>query len=111
MKTKIEATERPWHSVTLSRLPGEYAECMVMSENGLCIASVEATTNELAEANAALIVQAVNSHDELVRALENILTAVEIVDGSETPDQNDTEHLLACCDKARAALQRVKGGE
>lgn len=59
------------------------------------------------EANAALIVRAVNCHDELVKALEAILAKHKGLFG-------DPPHELAGCDlqdieRAYAALARAKG--
>lgn len=63
------------------------------------------------EANAAFIVRACNNHDPLVAALENLLTASEILDGQESPpDEADVTHFLNCAQQARAALQAARNG-
>jgi len=101
MKTKIEATQIKAGSFG--------AEVMVL---GLGLRLTVTKNGFPSVTGADSIKNIVNSHDELVRALENILTAADIIDDSQEPlGQNDAEYLLAICRQSRAALQRVKGGE
>jgi hypothetical protein len=50
--------------------------------------------------------QAINSFDALVRALDKLITAAEIVDGQEAPpDSDDVEYLHSAISESRAALR------
>ena len=64
--------------------------------------------NERDRANAAFIVQAVNSHDALVEALTVIMSEIDEQQKCGGGYSIDT-HLLETLDKARAALALAKG--
>jgi hypothetical protein len=47
--------------------------------------------------------------DEAVAALRDLLTAAEIVDGCERPDDLDIEHLQAQFQRSHQAIARIEG--
>lgn len=81
----------------------------IFAEDGSHVASMSDTGDE-AEANAALIVRAVNAHDELVAALRDLTNAYP-----ESDDDNSEANLWArygsefasAVSKARAALAKL----
>lgn len=108
-----EHTPTPW-SYKPAKFPtdGEF-DCGIGAAIGgtsFCIAETFgrcATTIKLdAQANAAFIVKAVNSHDDLVKALEEILSAEkEFREGM--PDAWEGDPLTDACKQAREALAKV----
>jgi len=72
LKKMTEATKRPWYATGI-----HVQSAAINEDNYVCTA--EGDTPETAVANADLIVNAVNSHDALVAALEQA-----------------TEHVFAC---------------
>jgi hypothetical protein len=68
-------------------------------------------TGALADANAAFIVRAVNSHEHLVAALRNLVTASEAYSTVHAPDSDDITRMLKYADafdKARAVLAAME---
>lgn len=63
------------------------------------------STDGMTEANAALIVRAVNSHADLVAALEAIVAEI---DGPDRPYSTDSYLPTQFVDQARAALAKAK---
>jgi hypothetical protein len=49
--------------------------------------------------------------ERLAEALRDVTTAAEIVDGSETPEDSDIEHMLDCFQKAHEALAQWEGAK
>ena len=102
MKTKH--TPLPWH------FQDEYirADSENMDDSGNVVADVyckpSTTHAEIMEANAAFIVRACNSHDELVAALESMMPERIGYGQSMSIDM-----YLNAVDKARAALAKAKG--
>jgi hypothetical protein len=70
-------------------------------EEGAIICTLPDSPNQ--EANASLIARA----PRLLAALQELLTASEIVDGQQVPDPADVDHLLRCHDQARATLAAI----
>jgi hypothetical protein len=73
------ATKAPWRTGEAYFTPSESLwTCAVYDEaHGFSVAVCKATTREAAEANAKLIVRAINSHAALVAALEQCLILIE----------------------------------
>ena len=91
-----EATKRPWYATGI-----HVQSAAINEDNYVCTA--EGDTPETAVANADLIVNAVNSHDALVAALE----AVESNRGTQTCLVcEEYDHANDC--EVGAALEQVK---
>ena len=91
-----EATQRPWYATGI-----HVQSAAINEDNYVCTA--EGDTPETAVANADLIVNAVNSHDALVAALE----AVESNRGTQTCLVcEEYDHANDC--EVGAALEQVK---
>ena len=93
-------TKLPWHASRKSRY--------VSDINNRVIAEIAPLVGF--EANAALIVRAVNSHAELVKALEEILSANDDFRKS-MPDGWEGDLLQDACDRARRALSAARSEE
>lgn len=136
-RVMAEATPRPWeysnrdfrgvehpHNVYVT---GNRHESEDDNDNGECCTSIatvhgNATSGSIPDANAALIVRAVNSFDALVAALEQALARIlqlggedEVIpewaneDGTVLPSVSEPDPT---CEKIRAALAAAKkGGE
>ena len=68
-----KSTPRPWK--VRAPKPARYPDYTVETIDGHYVASVSIMADNPAHANAALIVRAVNCHDELVAALQLVLDA------------------------------------
>ena len=90
-------TPRPWRFDTIKRAVtmGSTRDRMVRTVDGEIVASLDGDI-ATAQANAALIVRAVNSHDALRDALAEMLADAETM---REPYRNE-----AICERARAAL-------
>ena len=89
-----KATARPWATSAVTEADGSTIWDVCAADAGDMIADLKGLDN--AEADAALIVRAVNSHEALVAALRDLL------DGSEPWDVRATQ--------ARAALALAEQG-
>lgn len=105
MSTQDQATGRPWKIG--ERWDHGNADIEILSETGRetwIVARMFADPKEgVQEANAALIVRAVNSHDALIEALE---FARNELSGSPRPD-----YVMKAIVLADKALTLAKGGE
>ena len=101
---KQEHTALPWDAIKHSD------EAITIGRKGAFLAVAKIVTAglpiEAAEANAALIVRAVNSHHAMLEALEALTTACEIADNKEDRPDDIGGELLT---KARAAIQLGRG--
>lgn len=108
-----EATARPWHIYRGRDLDKVWQKNITVAsyvdgeESGdVAIAQCHFNTRERSEANAALIVRAVNSHDDLVSALHAVYSRVP---GNLSADLGWVEALLSDNGKPyRAALAGAK---
>lgn len=103
-----KSTPRPWH---ISEAVTDYSE-VVRGPKDEYVLRVGQNLAEKHD-NAALIVKAVNSHDELVGALTGLLKcrSVDILEESarEYPyGKEDVADIVAAFDRARAALALAK---
>ena len=97
--TKPSATPRPWHTEPMSKFIN------IVAENGDRVAVTDFSArgaSGVSAANAALIVQAVNSHDQLVSALQQAKIAVEEHCIGQHPD-NECWNILRQVEAALAA--------
>jgi len=94
-QTTGQHTPTPWNLQTLrvSLVP------VMIRVNGY--------TKETAEANAAFIVRACNSHDALVGALQDFIDAATESSKNESYKANAYGFMMAVLPKARAALTAV----
>ena len=102
-----KATQRPWEA----DMTGEYyTKAGVIRHNGVVVCrmtpSCIAPNKEETQANAELIVTAVNAHDDLVAALESFLRAPHI--GSDGPGSSTIVVQEFNLKAARAALAKAK---
>lgn len=81
-KAMDKSTARPWHTSSaykLDSLDGNGLwEASIWDQDGVTVGIFRATTKEVAEANAALIVKAVNEYDALCKVSEAAQKFVEI---------------------------------
>jgi len=101
-----KATERPWGINLAHGVPTIFSQ----SKTGypaICMMSsgAEKPNNE---ANAALIVRAVNSHEALIEALENLIKRTERLD-KRLLNGNEIECELGEITRAKKALSLAKG--
>jgi hypothetical protein len=101
-----EATKRPWYATGI-----HVQSAAINEDNYVCTA--EGDTPEAAIANADLIVKAVNSHDALVAALKETMSALsDIINASETepytPEELQQNTFGKPVADAYAALEQVK---
>ena len=104
-------TPTPWgaiHSVGSTLKSYSQSSCVVgLGENMhkiICGCFDDIGGEDVANANASLIVRAVNSHAELVAALDGMMLLAE---GSGI--ENFSSDDRAICERAKAALSRAKG--
>ena len=92
-----ESTPRPWLNIH-----GRVISDVMPRDGSHDVCSMTVTNNNRisAEANAALIVKAVNSHEALVKALEEIANMVD--------EESENEMLDIATRIARAALAALK---
>ena len=95
----MNASPRPWC------IDPEYPK-LVLHENKQLIARCERGTNNQACSDAALIVRAVNAHDDLVKALRLTMTVLAYAQGKDIVSDNSP-----CMVAARAALAKAEAGE
>ncbi len=104
METPMEATPRPW---SVERCNRWKRACYIRSESGLRIGYTYSDIQKMhrgePEANAALIVRAVNAHDDLVRALEDAERTL-----AHAYAREGWESLSESLAVARAALQKAR---
>ena len=112
-------TPTPWKIIPLheSEVGSPHLlEIGVKDYNGRVLASVDSGTDE-DNANAAYIVQAVNSHEDMVEALEDLIRHNEALNeafygqGTATAMRAAMSGQKALLMKARAAIAKGKGGQ
>lgn len=92
---EVGHTATPWYRYG-NVLVGPHGETLVTAHKGI---SFDFEANDLAEGNAEFVLRAANSHDSLVKALEDVMDGFYKSDGS----------LDAAMKQARAALSQAKG--
>lgn len=96
-----KVTPRPWHRTQAAREGGYCIEGPTARNSEWLLAHVIGRTKRENAANAAHIVDCVNMHEELVAALEAVLSVRPDLAARSTPDSP--------IGKARAALARARG--
>jgi len=103
--THTEHTPAPWRLNTDTLDIGDYAA--IQGSNGTFIGAVWADNTQAPQADAKLIVRAVNSHVAMVLTLYNLIQAWESIDENTlVPDEINIDHLW---EDARAALALAEG--
>ena len=103
MKTETKRTPGPWTTGIRQEGGRGFAVREIRAADGECIADIRGIDSGINAANAAYIVRACNSHDELVAALRYMVEALEMYATPEEIEQTSrVEYAMA-----RAALQRA----
>lgn len=112
-----EVTARPWHIYRGRDLDKVWQKNITVAsyvdgeESGdVAIAQCHFNTRERSEANAALIVRAVNNHDALVKAHEENIRLLSLVihDLQGCVEGRKLSALNQCVERSRAALTGAK---
>jgi hypothetical protein len=96
-----KATPLPWG---ISENPGDQSWKIIGEQTGRIVADVWGRLEDQPEANAALIVKAVNERDELIAALREAETVMMIVQ-----PRSHMKDYLAALETVRAALTKADG--
>lgn len=109
----MEHTKTPWKATTTRSTESGHLWLYQEAVGGGCQITVYDGENPgtfpLLEVNRAFIIRACNAHDSLVEACNKVITAAEIIDSSESPTNDDIDHLHSVIQDARAALAKAKG--
>ena len=105
-------TPGPWFVVDNPRTGIEHHRYEIHSrdDGAVCFLAYSFSDGKIEEANARFIVQACNSHDDLVAALEHAVSAIEMVirNRPQTEQAPTNIALDVIEEQARAALAKAK---
>jgi hypothetical protein len=108
MDQTVKPTPTPWevgsgddYYIRADAYPSEFIGKFKSDDNGPYVAYIGNRPADFGEANAAFIVKAVNSHDALVKALQEVLHWYG-------GDPNDLSEWSDCMLYARAAIASIK---
>ena len=112
-----EHTPLPWYalgwgiSAEARNVRRPVAMCVPITPmSGRENAEARRTSDEQQRANAKFIVLAVNTHDDLLAALEDLLKSYESIVHDEYDGTSSLTAWLVKAARARAAIAKVKGG-
>jgi hypothetical protein len=94
-----EHTKGPWE---ISKIGNNYDQYVVYAEADTRGANIVNTVE--GEANARLIAAA----PDLLEACKKLLTASQILDGSELPTAKDIQYFLDCCEETQSAISKAE---
>lgn len=100
------ATARPW---IIADYP-EKAQKKIATPDGLGIALVFGDTEEEVNANAELIVKAVNAYDDLLEACKELLLAIDSnIEGVSGEDYVKLQYIACEYDSMKQAIKKAEG--
>lgn len=115
-KTEVSATRRPWEIYDFDGQVKDYPKTIIVAPTGESICEISGGWPQCTlaenEANAEMIVRAVNNHEALVEALRLVVTRYDIARdihwrqlGLPRPQDDDNDTIRT----VRAVLARIEG--